>query len=123
MTERPSSSDKRKFPRLKDSCVLRFRKVEADTLPEDGVEALTVNISGGGICFSSPNDLEVGALLAIELTLPDFNSAVVSFGRTAWCEPGGDGTYQVGLEFWWIGWGDDGAQKAITDYIKSTLES
>jgi hypothetical protein len=123
MTERPSSSEKRKFPRLKDSCVLRYRKVEADTLPEDGIDALTVNISGGGICFSSPSKVEVGALLAIELTLPDFNSAVVSFGRTVWCEPGEDGKYQVGLEFWWIGWGDDGAQKAITDYIKNTLES
>ncbi|MEN8150252.1 MAG: PilZ domain-containing protein [Planctomycetota bacterium] len=121
MPERSTSSENRKFPRLKDSCVLRFRQVEADTLPEEGVDALTVNISGGGICFSSPSAVEVGTLLAIELTLPDFNSAVVSFGRAVWCEPSG-GKFQVGLEFWWIGWGDDGAQRAITEYIKNTLE-
>ena len=123
MSEQPLSSENRKFPRLKDSCVLRFRQVEADTLPEDGVEALTVNISGGGICFKSPSAVETGSLLAIELTLPEFNSAVVSFGRAVWCEPAGDGSFQVGLEFWWIGWGDDGAQRAITEYIKSTLGS
>jgi hypothetical protein len=29
----------------------------------------------------------------------------------------------VGMEFWWIGWGDDGAQRAISEYIKSTLEA
>ena len=123
MSERTPSSENRKFPRLKDSCVLRYRPVEADTLPEDGVDAMTVNISGGGICFATPTAVEVGSLLAIELTLPDFNSAVVSFGRAVWCEPGPGGKYQVGLEFWWIGWGDDGAQKAITEYIKNTLES
>ena len=79
MSEQSSSSEKRKFPRLKDSCVLRFRQVEADTLPEDGIEALTVNISGGGICFSSPSAVEVGSLLAIELTLPDRS---VRYGAT-----------------------------------------
>ena len=123
MSERPSSSEKRRFPRLKDSCILRYRKVEADALPEEGIDALTVNISGGGICFSSPTAVDPGALLAIELTLPDFSSAVVSFGRAVWCEPEDDGKFQVGMEFWWIGWGDDGAQRAISEYIKNTLES
>ena len=123
MSERSASPEKRRFPRLKDSCILRFRKVEADALPEDGIDALTVNISGGGICFNAPDSVEPGGLLAIELTLPDFNSAVVSFGRACWCEPRGDGTFQVGMEFWWIGWGDDGAQRAISEYIKNTLET
>jgi hypothetical protein len=122
MSERPQGSEKRRFPRLKDSCVLRYRKVEADTLPEEGIDALTVNISGGGICFSSPTPVDPGALLAVELTLPDFSSPVVSFGRAVWCEVDGD-AYKVGMEFWWIGWGDDGAQKAVSDYIKQTLES
>jgi len=123
MAERQASSEKRRFPRLKNSCGIRYRKVEADALPEEGTDALTVNISGGGICFESEEAMEPGALLAIELTLPEFNSPVVSFGRTVWCEPTPDDRYAVGLEFWWIGWGDDGAQKAISEYIKSTLDA
>ena len=123
MPDSPPSPDKRRFPRLKDSCVIHFRRVESDSFPAEGTEALTVNISGGGICFLTKQKLEQDALLAIELTLPEFDSPVVSLGRTVWCEPREEGKFEVGMEFWWIGWGDDGAQKAITDYIKNTLDS
>jgi hypothetical protein len=122
MAERPAPSEKRRFPRLKDTCRLRFRRVEADALPEEGTDALTVNISGGGICFESAEPVDPGSLLAIELTLPEFDSSVVSFGRACWCDGTDDGKYQVGMEFWWIGWGDDGAQRAISEYIKNTLD-
>jgi hypothetical protein len=121
MGERPQSSEKRRFPRLKETCGLKYRRLQSDSLPDEGVDALTVNISGGGICFAAAEALEAGSLVAIELSLPDFESAVVSLGRTVWCEARGDGRYDVGLEFWWIGWGDDGAQKAISEYIKSEL--
>lgn len=123
MPDSPPSPDKRRFPRLKDSCVIRFRRVESDSFPQEGTEALTVNISGGGICFVSKEQCEHDALLAIELTLPEFDSPVVSLGRTVWCEPTDDGRFEVGMEFWWIGWGDDGAQQAISGYIKKALES
>lgn len=115
------AADKRRFPRLKEACGLRYRRLETDALTSEGVEALTVNISGGGICFEAPGPVEPGSLLAVELSLPDFESAVVSLGRSVWCEPRADGRYDVGMEFWWIGWGDDGAQKAIAEYIKTEL--
>jgi hypothetical protein len=123
MADPPASSDKRRFPRLKDSCRIRFRRVESGAIPVEGNEALTVNISGGGICFESGEPVEPGSLVAIELTLPEFESAVVSLGRAVWCEELGEGRFQVGMEFWWIGWGDDGAQKAISGYIKDALEA
>ncbi len=116
-------SEKRCFPRLKRSCALRYRHIEGDSLPVDGQEALTVNISGGGIAFQVSESVDAGTLLAIELTLPEFDAPVVSLGRTVWCDPAEDGSFQVGGEFWWIGWGDDGAQRAIADSIRKALES
>jgi hypothetical protein len=122
MPDSTASSDKRRFPRLKDTCGLRYKLIESDAFPVDGTEALTVNISGGGICFSCQEQVEQGRLVAVELALPDFESPVVSLGRAVWCEPRDDGRFEVGLEFWWIGWGDEGAQKAISGYIKKALE-
>jgi len=117
-----SSSEKRRYPRLKKACLLRYRVVEGEVLSQEGAEALTVNISGGGVAFQVSEAIAPGALLALELTLPEFESPVVSLGRTVWCEPRDNGRFELGLEFWWIGWADDGAQKAISESIKRSLE-
>ncbi|MHC4473634.1 MAG: PilZ domain-containing protein [Planctomycetota bacterium] len=122
MADSSASSEKRKFPRLKESCAIRFKQIDSDAFPIEGTETLTVNISGGGICFATDSPVENGMLLAIELTLPEFQSPVVSLGRTVWCDQRDDGKYEVGMEFWWIGWDDDGAQQAISGYIKKALD-
>ena len=44
------------------------------------------------------------------------------YGCTVWCVEQGGGKYELGMEFWWIGWGDDGAQQAVSGYIKKALE-
>jgi len=116
------SSDKRRFPRLKTSCSIRYRVVESGGGSGAQTEAQTVNISRGGACFSSGTRLEAGTMLAIEMDLAEFESPVVALGRVAWCEPGGSG-YEIGTEFWWIGWGDDGAERSIGDYVQRTMES
>jgi hypothetical protein len=116
------SAEVRRFPRLKQACQIRYRKLEPEGMPEVGTDGVTVNISGGGIAFEVSEAVEPGALLAIEMTLPEYESAVVSLGRAVWCREGGGGKYELGMEFWWIGWGDDGAQMAISGYIKKALE-
>ena len=63
-----------------------------------------------------------GEFLAIEMQLPEFTSPIVSMGRVAYCEAAGSG-FEVGIEFWWVGWGDDSAQRAISDYIKTELRN
>ncbi len=123
MGDQNPAVEKRRFPRLKKACAVRYKRVASESLPEEGAEGITVNISGGGICFEVGEAIEPGALLAIELTLPEFEAPVVSLGRTVWCEPREGGRFELGLEFWWIGWGDPGAQQAISDYIKTALES
>ena len=122
MEDAPGSAEQRRFPRLKESSRLRYKKVETGSLPSEGTEAVCVNVSGGGICFEVEESINDGVLLAVELVLPDCESGVVALGRTVWCRPSASGRYEIGLEFWWIGWGDDGAQQAITKHVRQALE-
>lgn len=119
-------AEHRKFPRVRESCMLRVRPIAGAQIPGGmpktgpGHEAVTVNISGGGVCFRTDLALAKGDFVAVEMQMPEFTTPVVAMGRVAWtgaekppCE--------VGVEFWWVGWGDDSAQRAIGDYIKSEL--
>jgi hypothetical protein len=122
MTDKPEPQERRRFPRLKQACAIRYKTIDGEGFSPPDLEAHTVNISGGGISFASAEPVEPGKLLAIELTLPDFESAVISLGRVVWCEPHADGGHEVGMEFWWVGWDDQGAQQAISDHIRRALE-
>lgn len=121
MTDEPSGADRRRFPRLRESCRIRVRPLAAASIPgAEGHDAVTVNISGGGLAFVSEQRAEIGDFLALELTMPEFSSPVVALGRVAWVAAPSP-PCEVGVEFWWVGWGDDSAQRAISDFIKSEL--
>lgn len=117
-------AEQRKFPRVRESCVLRVRPIAGAQIPAGatgaGHEAMTVNISGGGVCFRTELALAKGDFVAVEMSMPEFTTPVVAMGRVAWV---GAATppCEVGVEFWWVGWGDDSAQRAIGDWIKSEL--
>ncbi len=117
-----SGRERRRFPRLSESCLIRVRPLTGFTLPGEGVEAMTVNISGGGLCYHSDVPIDVGGFVAVELTLPDFPSPVLALARAAFSGSSGP-PYEIGLEFWWVGWGDDSAQRAIADFIKGELRT
>ncbi len=116
----PAGAERRGFPRLSAACRIRVRPMAGVGPVGEGHEALTVNISGSGLCYRSLHALEPGTFVAVELTLPNFASPVLALARAAYCAPQGP-QFDVGLEFWWVGWGDDSAQRAIGDYIKSEL--
>jgi hypothetical protein len=116
------TSERRRFPRLRSAVQIRYREVHGDAFPGEQSEGLTVNISGGGVCFSASQPIEPGRIIAVEMNLPDFEAPVVTLGRAAWCEEAGD-AYEIGVEFWWIGWGDPEVQRSIGDYIRRALES
>ncbi len=117
--DRPGA-ERRKFPRLRSACSIRVKPIVGARPPGDGVDAMTVNISGGGLRYRSASAVRPGEFLAVEMSLPEFDSPVVAMGRAAFCESAPDG-YEVGVEFWWVGWSDDSAQRAISDYIKTEL--
>lgn len=122
----PTSSDdpqdRRRFPRLRANCRIRVKPLDDDGVPATGSDAITVNISGGGLCYMSSTPVEVGRFLAVELDLPEFGSPVVALARASFCAPAANG-HEVGIEFWWVGWGDESAQRAIAEYIKNELRA
>ena len=114
-----TGAERRRLPRLRESCNIRVKPIAGAFLP-GGTEAVTVNISGGGLAFRSEQKVEPGAFVAIEMSMPEFQAPVVALARVAWVD-GSAGPWDVGVEFWWVGWGDDSAQRAVADYIKGQL--
>ncbi len=116
----------RNFPRVSRACPLKYRPL-ADVgelaEPAEGEAAVMSNISGGGICFSSAEVIDVGTMLALEVDLPGFPTSVISMGRVVWCRPSEEeqGRSDVGVEFWWVGWRDNQAQQKVSNFITDAL--
>ena len=100
-------------------------------------EALRVEIThrDGQIRVAGPDQavaqateaLEKETMVALEIDSDDFCSAILALANVAWCKPRGN-NYEVGAEFWWIGWRDDQAQSAdkfkpITSFNKVAVSS
>ena len=58
----------------------------------------------------------------LEMSLSQSPTPVVSLGRVVWCEAGAGGKFDVGIEFWWIGWADEEAQRHMLGYIGQKLK-
>ena len=116
----PVTRDQRRFPRLAKECRIRVRALSGMEKAAAGIEAMTVNISGGGLCYHSDTPVAPGEFVAVELQMSELESPVLALARAAYCAPEGP-PHEVGLEFWWVGWGDDSAQRAISDLIKTEL--
>ena len=125
---------RRKYPRVKENCTVRFKVVEeapaeckggsetglCSALP--GNEGVAVNISGGGMCFASDKSVQPGAMITCEMKLSQLPTPVVSFGKVAWCEQSdAPGKFDIGVEFWWIGWSDQEAQERMLRYVNKKL--
>jgi hypothetical protein len=124
----PSSSEigmreKRGFPRLSASCDITWRLIDERSVTRSAPpaeNAFLQNISGGGLCFSTDAPPPVGVMLALKLCLPDVPTPVIALGRATWVEESGAG-FDVGVEFWWIGWQDEGVQAEIRNLITHKL--
>lgn len=120
-------SNNREFPRVSRSCPVSYRVLENGSAAEAGksTPAIMNNISGGGICFTSADPFEIGTMLALQVELPGFPAGVISMGRVVWCRPAPDepGRQEIGVEFWWVGWKDESAQKEISSFIRTALDA
>jgi PilZ domain len=89
--------DRREFPRLKAPVLCRPAGLLVRLLhPRE-----TIDISLGGVRIFSDDPVKVGALLSLDLFLPD-QSTVVCKGKVVWVEelpPGAPALYDVGLRF------------------------
>ena len=113
---------RRRFPRLSKDFQVSYRLVNQEKFENDPVCTLAINISGGGVCFETTDDLKKGALVALEIRSPDFGTPILALAKVVWCKAKG-GAYTIGAEFWWIGWGDSQAQSTIANYVASHTAS
>ena len=107
---------RRRFPRLHKDFQITYRMVDQERFDQDPIKGLVLNISGGGVCFEAIDNLQKGTLVALDIRSDDFNAPILALAKVVWCKPHGAG-YQVGAEFWWVGWGDDQAQTTIANYV------
>jgi PilZ domain len=125
MSETNGDLRDRKYPRVKESCDLKYHIIEeAGGERAEGQGGVSVNISGGGMCFLSNDPITPGSMVALEMSLSHLPTPVVSLGRVVWCEESEArrDRFDVGIEFWWIGWADEEAQGQMLQYIQLKLK-
>jgi len=109
---------RRKFPRLKEGWKLDYRVLDDAQFQKNPVSSLAVNISGGGVCIESSEEFEPGTMMAIDLHSPVFDSPILALARVVWCKKRlFSDVFEVGAEFWWVGWRNSDAQAAVASYI------
>lgn len=112
--------DKRKFPRVSEMWNMNYKTMTSKDSKTSPIRSLTLNISGGGICFEADEEIPIGNMLAIELESTSLPSSIIAFAEVKWCnKKSEEEKYEVGAEFWWIGWIDNDAQKAVAEYVKN----
>lgn len=107
---------RRKFPRLRKDFHISYRVIDRNQFHNDPVSSLAVNISGGGICFETTEPFPKETLLAVEIQTNDDRPSILALVQVMWCKASGGG-YQIGAEFWWVGWHDNMMQNYIANYV------
>jgi len=121
MSPTEAGIDLRKYPRVNDDCEVTYTLIEDEYEPVSR-DTLAMNISGGGMCFIAPEPLPIGEMIALRVNLVPLPNKVVALARVVWTRPGEKaGQYDIGVEFWWIGWNDSQAQGAMLDYVTKKL--
>jgi len=111
---------KRKFPRIHQNWQLKYRKLEKHVDANSPLSSLAINLSGGGVCFTTRDEIAPESLLALEIESPELQMPIIAMARAVWCKRRHfDEMFDLGCEFYWIGWKDDSAQQSLAEYIKT----
>ncbi len=109
----------RKFPRVSKEYRVSYSLVDQEQFDRNPISSLAVNISGGGICFTSEEPLAKGSMVALDIDADDLHSSILALAKVKWCKTSGK-SYEIGAEFWWIGWRDNEAQTSVADFISTS---
>lgn len=89
--------ERRRDSRLAQPFQARYRLY--GELTESWRTITTVNLSASGLRFRSPNLMEVGQELQLELALPSYREPLTIRGRIIWSQPMASGVVENGAEF------------------------
>ncbi len=110
---------RRKFPRVSKEYSVSYSLVDQEQFDRNPVSSLAVNISGGGLCFTSGDPLDKGSMVALDIDADDLHSSILALAKVKWCKVLSDTEFEIGAEFWWIGWRDNDAQNTVADFIST----
>lgn len=113
----------RQFPRLANDWHLKYKTIERECFQKKPLNNFMLNVTGGGLCFTTKEEFEPETLLAVEMQSQTLDSPVIAIVKTVLCEKRRlDAMYDLCCEFWWIGWKDDKIQQQLSEYIKTNTE-
>ena len=89
--------ERRRFPRIPETFTVQYRV--SGELAATWAEAVTQNVSAGGIRFRVPEPLGPGTTVALQVKLPGIAQALHVKGQVAWSRMQASGVVEVGVEF------------------------
>lgn len=116
------NAERRRSPRAEVTFPVKYRIMDQSGTTQATVSGRAMNVSGSGLRFHTDQPVEIGSTLAAEFQIPASQSEIVAVGRVIWSRPADEGGFEVGLEFWWLGWRDENAQRALDDFVRTRLK-
>jgi len=87
--------ERRRFKRFDTNFTIKLSSDELNTL---GEMVLSKNLSREGLKVKTTQLVEMGAIVDIQITIPDDNKPVLAAGRVVWLHPLEQG-YELGIKF------------------------
>lgn len=107
---------RRTYPRIDKDCRIAYKLIDSDQFGGAPINSFAVNISGGGLCFTTREPFAKGAMVALDIATTDAPSSILALAQVKWCKDRGD-HFDIGAEFWWIGWRDSHVQHSMADFL------
>jgi len=89
----------REHERFRKQCTIDYKVLDSADCPARGC---STDISGGGICLHSTDQIAEGQTLALRITVPGIEQPLLAIGIVKWTKPAAaaGGGYQAGVFFW-----------------------
>ncbi len=95
-----STEERRRHKRFLEDVRVRYRDLEGIAPSAWG---RTKDLSLGGLCLATPEEISLGAHLALEVHIAKENAPILALGRVVRVLEDSDEEATVGIEFLWIG--------------------
>jgi len=109
----------REHQRFRKQCTIDYKVLDSADSPAKGCSK---DISGGGICLHSTEQIADGQTLALRITVPGIEQPLLAIGIVKWSKPAPGGGYQAGVFFWLIGRETDSGQDQRLQQVKQLLD-
>ncbi len=97
MTTADKGKERRKFARLDLALGIGYKVVGKSAQPEDPTEALSCDVSLGGLRLMTPNSLENGTQLDLSITLQDESAPISAKGEVVWQSKISSTSFETGV--------------------------